>query len=291
MPGINFKSVPILDDISPDSFKHGFLHTKKPEPVILRSFSRDWPAQQLWTYDYFKRHCGDVEVPLYSEEMATSSSNYMAAQEKMRFADYLNLMQQGPTLKRMFLFNIFDHMPKLYHDFNFPDLATSFLKKYPFMFFGGETAYVDIHYDLDLSHVFLTQFQGTKKVYLFAPEYSRHLYQHPLTVSSNVDFRNPDFERYPLLQDLQGYECTLSQGDTLFIPSCFWHYVYYLEAGYSLSLRARPHALSRRLYSFIKIFNLTVMDRLLARGLSPEKWYQAKERMAQKRADKLMCDR
>tara|TARA_R110000868_G_scaffold362686_2_gene624910 strand:- start:30669 stop:31544 length:876 start_codon:yes stop_codon:yes gene_type:complete len=286
MTDLNLQSVARIDSISRDDFQNTFV--KSNTPVVMRSFSENWAAKDKWTYDYFKQHCGDVEVPLYSEAMATSDDNYLTAQDKMRFGDYLDLIQQGPSKKRMFLFNIFEHMPQLCDDFSYPDLSKRFLNKYPFMFFGGETSYVDVHYDLDLSHVFLTQFTGKKKIILFAPEYSQHLYQHPLTVSCNVDFRDPDFERYPLLNHVKGYECTLEHGDTLFIPTGYWHYVYYETSGFSLSLRSRPERLSRRLYSWLKIFNLTVADRTIAKILGAQKWYDKKEVMAQKTAIKIL---
>jgi hypothetical protein len=286
MRTLNLHAIPVRETLTAAEFQTEFVKPNKP--VVMKSYSQNWPALTKWTYDYFKQHCGDVMVPLYAEAMADKESNYMASDNKMRFADYLDLLKKGPTLQRMFLFNIFKHMPQLCQDFSYTPIINRYVTKYPFMFFGGETSYVDIHYDVDLSHVILTQFGGTKKIILFAPEYSTHLYRHPLTVSCNIDFRNPDFEKYPLLEKIQGYECTLNHGDTLFIPSGYWHYIYYETQGFSLSLRARPGSVWRRLYSGIKIFNLTVLDRLIAKYLGAKKWYDIKERMAHKRAEQLI---
>lgn len=286
MNNLQLKPVERIDSISNSEFRQEFALPCKP--VVMRNYAAHWPAMQKWTYSYFQAQSGDIEVPLFSTAMAESDNAYLTAQDKMRFADYLDLLQQGPTKKRMFLFNLLNHIPSLSNDFDYTPISDRYLKKYPFLFFGGETSYVDIHYDLDLSHVFLTQFSGTKKVILFAPEYSKHLYQHPLTVSCNIDFRHPDYQRYPLLRDIKGYECTLEHGDTLFMPSGYWHYIYYETDGFSLSLRARPERLSRRMYSWLKIFNLTVLDRSIAKTIGAEKWYAKKEALAHKNANRLL---
>lgn len=36
-----------------------------------------------------------------------------------------------------------------------------------------------------------------------------------------VDFENPDLEKFPKFKDLEGYECILSPGDVLYIPM-YW---------------------------------------------------------------------
>ena len=98
----------------------------------------------------------------------------------MLFSDYLNLIAQKPTKLRMFLFNIFKHAPELCHDFSYPDIVDHYLTRHPFMFFGGATSWVDIHMDLDFSHVFITQFHGEKKVVLFDPKYPHYYIDIPL---------------------------------------------------------------------------------------------------------------
>ena len=46
------------------------------------------------------------------------------------------------------------------------------------------------------------------------------------------------YENFPALSLTQGQEVILERGDTLFIPSGFWHHMEYLESGFSMSLRA-----------------------------------------------------
>ena len=98
---------------------------------------------------------------------------------KMKFGDYLEKITSGPCDLRLFLFNIFKHKPELRNDFGWPSFTRFYLKKVPFMFFGGGGSVVRIHQDMDWSNVFLTQLYGRKKVILFHPRYSKILYRYP----------------------------------------------------------------------------------------------------------------
>lgn len=285
MTALNLSPVEVRDQMTRTSFQEEFVKPNKP--VVMKDYSANWPAREKWDFDYFKAKHPNVMVPVYKEAFANTGTSYTSTDNKMPFGDYLDLIASEPTQYRMFLYNIFKHIPGLCEDFDYPDIVDRYLTKYPFMFFGGATSWVDVHYDLDLSHVFLTQFTGRKRIVLFAPECSDYLYRHPLTVSCNIDIGNPDFDRYPRLHDIKGYECVVEAGDTLFIPSGYWHYIYYIDGGFSLSLRSRPDQLTRRLLSGLKIFNLTVVDNSITKLLGAERWYNMKEEMAIKKAKKL----
>lgn len=286
MTQLQLESVEVRENITKEEFQHEYVQNHKP--VVLKNYSSKWPAKQKWNFNYFKAAYGHIEVPLYEEAFADSGKSYLDAQSKMKFKDYLDLIASQPTKKRMFLFNIFKHAPELCHDFDYPNLINGYLKKHPFMFFGGATSWVDAHMDLDNSHVFITQFQGEKKVILFDPKYSIPLYRHPLTVSTNVDIGNPDFKTYPLLKKVKGLECIINNGDTLFMPSGWWHYIYYTEGGFALSLRSQPQQLSRKIQGAVNIFKLICLDRMMTRLLGAPKWYGMKEKWAHKRAGKYV---
>ena len=204
---LNLSQLERRDDISPEEFYLEYFKARRP--VVFRNFSAKWPARSKWTLDYFRETYGDIQVPVYEEAFADSGAAYGSTDDRMPFREYLDLIEAGPTLKRLFLFNIFKHAPQLVNDFDFPGFARKWARRHPFMFFGGETSYVDGHFDVDMSHVFLTQFHGDKRVVLYGPEWSSYLYRHKFTVSHNVNLGKPDFERYPRLADARGYECVL----------------------------------------------------------------------------------
>ena len=192
--------------LTPEEFREQYLLPGKP--VVFKDLAAQWPATQKWTFEYLKKHYGQLNVPLFGNDFHDAGKGYMAPKIHMPFGDYLELIQAGPTELRMFLFNIFQHAPDLVKDVQIPTITDGFVKEYPFMFFGGQDAVVNLHYDIDCSSVFLTQFQTRKRVVLFAPDQSPYLYQHPFTVQSHVNVLQPDYERYPAFRKAQGWDTT-----------------------------------------------------------------------------------
>jgi hypothetical protein len=158
-----------------------------------------------------------------------------------------------------------------------------FIKDFPFMFFGGEGSKVALHYDIDLSHVFLNQFHGRKRVVLFGPEQSRNIYHHPFTVASYIDVNNPDYSQFPALKNVTGYETTLQPGETIFMPSGYWHYIEYTDGGYSMSVRANE-SYTRRAKGLWNIARHYVVDKGMNRLMGSD-WRKMKESMAKRRAE------
>jgi hypothetical protein len=184
----------------------------------------------------------------------------------------------------MFLYNIFKHAPEMTNDFSMPTITDGFLKNYPLMFFGGQGAKVDLHYDLDCAAIFITQFQSRKKIILFPPDQGDYLYQHPFTVQSEVALDNPDYNKHAALKLAQGYETMLKHGETLFIPSQTWHYMYYSEGGYSLSLR--KHNMQTRAFGVYHVFK-----HLVDKGMNSvldDRWQNIKGNLARRRAASVM---
>lgn len=267
-----------------ESFKSEYLDKQKA--VVFTDLIKDWPATSKWTIEYFKEKYGDLLVPVYSPTSSEGGKGYMNPDNKIPFREYLEMLEAGPTQYRMFLFNLLKHAPELRGDFMIPTIMDGFFDSLPFMFFGGESSYVALHYDIDLSHVFLNQLYGRKRVVLFKPEDSRKLYHHPFTVASYVDVNNPDYDKYPALRGIQGYECILHPGDTIFMPAGHWHYIEYMDGGYSISLRANE-SLTRRVAGFFNIARHYVVDRSLNRLLG-KRWKDIKENIAQRRAEELI---
>ncbi len=241
---MKLQSIERRSGLTRDEFQNHYL--KKKIPVIFTDLSADWEATTKWTFDWLKENHGDIEVPLFGADMHVPGKGYMVPKQHMKFGDYLDLIQGEPTELRMFLFNIFKEVPEMVNDFAMPTIMDGWIKSHPFMFFGGEGSVVNLHYDIDCSNVFITQFQDKRKdILLFAPDQSQLLYQQPFTVQSQVDVANPDYNKYPALKFVDGYKCTISNSETLFIPSLFWHHITYTDGGYSLSLRANDSVVTK----------------------------------------------
>jgi len=262
-----------------EAFAAEFLTPSKP--VVFTDLTQNWSAHQNWTINYFKKQYGHLMVPVVSKNHAQPGKYYLAAEKTIPFRDYLELLETGPTDLRIFLWNIFKSAPELRRDFNIPDIMDGFVNELPFMFFGGEGSSVGLHFDIDMSHVFLNQIYGRKRVILFAPDQSRNLYQLPFTVASLVDPRNPDYNRYPALANAVGYDIMLQPGESLFMPSGYWHFIEYTDGGYSISLRSFG-SVSSRMRGLANIARLYMVDKSMNRLMGP-RWKRVKEKMAERR--------
>jgi hypothetical protein len=277
--------VEIVDQISPREFRQKYLLPEKP--VVIRGLWNNFPARNKWTVEYFNRELGNIEVGVFDEGKDKADRSFKVPDLKMKFSEYLKKITSGPCDLRLFLFNIFRHKPELRNDFDWPPLTRFYLKKVPFMFFGGKGSVVRIHQDMDWSNVFLTQLYGRKLVVLFSPEYSDFLYRYPFNVHSSVDIEHPDFEKFPGLQHIEGMQCILEPGDTLFIPSGYWHHIKYLEGGYAINQRALSAHPLRWLKGFWHVVILSNVDELM-RFLFGKKWFEYKVNLANKRAVNAM---
>lgn len=261
------------------------------KPVVLRGLWKDYAASSKWTVDFFKKELGDVEVGVFDGAMQKEDRSFKQPHRSMNFRDYLDGITADKDFDvRLFLFNIFKYKPELKNDFQFPPLTRFYLKKFPFMFFGGKNSVVRLHQDMDWSNVFLTQLHGRKEVVLFHPKYARLLYRYPFSVHSSVDIEHPDYNNYPALSEVKGMHCILEPGDTLFIPSGHWHFIKYLEGGYAINQRAlNPNPL-KWLNGLWHLIVLSNIDDLM-RYLIGDKWFERKikrsKQLAQREISKL----
>jgi len=281
---MNLKPIERVSGISPEEFQERYLKTKTP--VVFTDLAADWPATEKWTWDFLKSEYGHLNVPLYGKDYHKAGKEYMTPTTTMKLGDYLDIIQNEPTELRMFLYNIFEHAPAMVDDFSMPTIMDGFLEKYKYMFFGGAGSKVALHYDIDYSCVFHTHFMTKKECILFDENQKVFLYNHPFTVQSHVDVLNPDYDSFPALRHAEGYRTILEHGETLFMPMGCWHFMHYVVGGYSLSLRANA-SLATRAKGLMNISRHFIVDKGMNR-LMGERWKHLKEKIAYKRAEKVL---
>jgi len=278
---LTIKPVDKRANLNRESFANEYLSPQKP--VVFTDLTKNWTGLSKWTTDFFKNQYGHLQVPVTTPNYSKPGKGYMEPDMTMSFKDYLDLMEKGPIPYRIFLWNLFKHAPELINDFSIPNIMDGFINDFPFMFFGGEGSVTAMHYDIDLSHVFLNQLHGRKRVVLFSHDQSVNLYHLPYTVASYVDINNPDYEKYPALSKVTGYETILYPGESIFIPSGYWHYIEYLDGGFSIALRANE-SMVRRAKGAINIARHYIVDKGMNKLLGT-KWNEMKVNIAHKRAD------
>ncbi|RDC55986.1 cupin-like domain-containing protein [Pedobacter chinensis] len=280
---MTLEPIPYLQGLDIADFKKNYVQRKRP--VILCDFISQSSAFKNWNYDYFRKEAGNKIVAVHGSEDAHPDYVTSPPERQMLFSDYLDLIEREPSELRLFLFNLLVYRPKLRKALKIIPPMKGFLTNFPLLFFGGKGASVRYHYDIDMSHVFLSQFEGEKRIFLFANDQSDLLYKFPFNFHGPVDLRKPDYEKYPALKLLKGWECVLKPGETLYIPSGYWHYIQYLSQGYSVSNRALSASLTDKLKGFRNILIIRRIDNLLRR-LFGQKWFNYKLKRAKRNAER-----
>jgi hypothetical protein len=286
--GIKYTPIDVVENISKEDFEKNYL--KKRRPLVIKGMSKEWPAYEKWNLDYMKEAVGDKTVPLYDSGKADPSKPINAPTTEMKFSDYVELIKTTPTDLRIFFFDPIKHAPSLLNDYIPPKkLMGGFLDKFPSMFFGGKGSITFLHYDIDLPHIWHTHFGGRKHVLLFEYKWKYRLYKLPIATYALEDFdiSNPDFEKFPALNGIEGIECFLEHGDTLFMPTGYWHWMKYLDGSFSISLRAWDKSWVRKVNS---LFNLTIQRKFddFMKKTFKQKYMLWKEGLAVKNANKAL---
>jgi len=283
------RPIDTVESISPADFKKNYLDKRRP--LIIKGLTKNWPAREKWTAEYLKEVVGNKVVPLYDNSKADPSKPINSSAAEMPFDEYIDLIKSQPTELRIFFFNIFKQAPQLLEDIVLPkDLMGGFIESMPAMFFGGSNSVTFLHYDIDLPHIFHTHFGGRKHVILFENKWKRRLYCIPNATYAleDYDVANPDITKFPALDGVEGTEAFLEHGDTLFMPTGYWHWMKYLDGSFSLSLRAWDASPIRKAAS---LYNLAVkggLDSLLKMTFKAN-YAKRREKLAVKRADRALA--
>ena len=238
--GLQLSEIERVKTISKEDFFKNYV--RKQKPVVVEQLTADWPAYEKWKLGYIKAVAGDKNVPLYDDRPVSHKDKFNEAHAEMKMSDYIDLLEREPTNYRIFLYNLMKEVPVLKNDFKWPDIGLKLVKQLPMLFFGGRNSRVFMHFDIDYSNILHFHFHGVKRCVIFAPDQTPYLYKipHALISREDIDFDNPDFDKWPALKNAQGYVTTLNHGEMLYMPEGYWHYMKYVTPGFSMSLRAFP---------------------------------------------------
>jgi len=273
--------------ISKSEFVKNYYETQKP--VLIKGLAKQWASFDKWNLDYIYDKVGDQEVGLYDNKPADPNKATNKPVKFMKFREYIRLIKSQPSDLRIFFFIITDKLPAILNNFTYPDLGLKYFKRIPTLFFGGSESRVLMHYDVDLSDLLHFQFEGKKRVLLFDNTQSPYLYQVPLSVHTvyDIDYENPNYEKFPALRYAKGYEIIMEHGDALFMPSGYWHFNRYLEAGFSMSLRSLPNTAGKFLNMMNHVFVMRYADKLM-RKILKSKWVDYKQKSAYKKSERAL---
>ncbi|UJH89947.1 cupin-like domain-containing protein [Antarcticibacterium sp. 1MA-6-2] len=271
--------IPREKKLSKADFLEKYYRPQKP--VVIEELIENWPAYQKWTLDYIKEVAGEKIVPLYDDRPISSKYKFNEPHLKMKMAEYIDLLRSKPTKYRIFLYHLLKEVPRLQQDFKYPKMGMRFIKQLPMLFFGGENSKVFMHYDIDFANIFHFHFHGKKQCILFAPSQTRYLYKvpHALISRQDIDFNEPDYDKFPALKKAEGYITELKHGETLYMPEGYWHQMTYLTPGFSMSLRGAPRNLAHLSKAVYNLAFMRYFDNYM-RKWRGQKWIDYKNEQA-----------
>ncbi|MFA5620073.1 MAG: cupin-like domain-containing protein [Weeksellaceae bacterium] len=283
----DFTKVERVREISAKDFQKNYVRPQKP--VVVERITEDWPAYRKWNFDYIKQVAGDKVVPLYDNSPVDYSKKVNEPVAKMKMKEYVDVLQEGPTDLRIFLYNLLKEVPTLQEDYQYPDLGLKLFKSMPMLFFGGEGANVFMHYDIDLANILHFHFAGKKQCIIVPPEQTKYMYKIPYSVicREDIDFDKPDFDKWPALKKIKPMVAELGHGEMLYMPEGWWHYMKYITPGFSMSLRSLAHKPKHFSEAVLNIFIIRNFDNLM-RKIKGKSWIEWKDEQAVIRTNKLI---
>lgn len=224
--------------LSRDEFYQRYYLLNKP--VVITGMLDDWPAMSKWNFDYFKETVGDREVQV--QHGRSKDANYEINTEQhrktMTLRAYLQLIESSgvtndfymtannTSSNRAALTELWQDIGRIpeYLDPNSPDDG--------FLWIGPTGTRTPFHHDL--TNNFMAQVIGRKRVKLIPACELPYMYNH-YHCYTPVDGFDIDYEKFPLLRNVQILDCELNAGEILFLPVGCWHCVEGLEASVTVS--------------------------------------------------------
>ncbi len=245
-------SVDRRSNLSYDEFVREYASVGKP--VILTNVVKNWEASTKWTMDFFRSEYGSAVGQVLDCATLTESP--------MTIADYLSYMNLKERDKLLCLERLLiQDYPQLRDDYKvpvyFPDLydriPEKLRKKYNLepghILIGHKNTSIGLHCDSHHMNAWIAVISGKKQVILFSPDQQGFLYS-----DKQVDAFNPDLERFPLYKNAKPVECTLNQGEIIYIPPDWSHHVKNIEDSITLQHNSVDHWNSELVFqSFVEM--------------------------------------
>ena len=209
-------------------FEREYLYANKP--VIIEDATQGWRALEHWSPEWLKQRYNSL--PVVVDEVT------------YRFGDFIDRMmspkdgEPTPYLRNQSIGNIFPELmadiqpspycfwPNWLHGRYVPEQLDDFMKVLTTLelFIGGRgSKFPSLHIDSAHTHAFLNQVYGSKDLILYAPSQSDLVYSNHKGISMIDNIDAPDLDKFPLFAEAVPIRVTIKAGDTILIPSGWWH--------------------------------------------------------------------
>lgn len=202
------------------------------KPVILTDISNKWKASKKFSLEYFQDNFGARKVKI--------AGKYYKLSE---FIELLKNSTKETPAPYPCILDVHKDFPELEPEIEprptitkpdragNPLLPSILIKGISYLadievFLGGPGGKFPIlHYDLLGVNTFVNQLYGEKEFTFFTPDQQKYLYpkEESPNLSAIENHHNPDLTKYPLFANTTPTNVIISAGESLFIPSGWYH--------------------------------------------------------------------
>ena len=217
-------------------------YVKNSIPVVLKD-KPNWSAFEKFTPEFFKTNYGHltrtVNGKTYSLNEIIDLCQASTPEKLSPYPNIFNMRVDFPEL-----------IPHVQPELEYGKKNRLFSKLLPHLFlkrienqhqlfFGGNgNSFPNVHIDEFWVHTQLTQIIGKKEFILFAPDQSQYMYPDKESGrrSQVKNIHQPDLENFPLFKNAKALRVIVNPGESIFIPSGWWHTTYIHDFNLSFSL-------------------------------------------------------
>jgi hypothetical protein len=231
--------VPAIEYVPTPSIERFNVYRRRSIPVVIAGLSDDWPARSTWSLAQLRRRFGDRRISVIATRDGCLRTDVKTgvAFEAMRFGDYIDVLERGERPEYYLVEPGYGWIPELSEDVRIPEYCRDAPWRNTRFWLSASGTSAPLHRDLAENLFF--QVVGRKRFYLYPPSLSPWLYSNPLRSAlpnySRFDPETPDYDRFPLTRKIRPIEVILEPGDTLYLPSRWWHHTRSLELSASFN--------------------------------------------------------
>lgn len=227
--------------------------------AIFRGITKDWNSTKKWNKEFFRNEYGNTQINLIDNKGLVDPE----VENKFKETNFKEYFEEAETDKSRYLrfSRILDHNPEL-----LKDLDMDWLRQFnngkkdggTYMFIGEGGTKTPMHNAI--AHTLFIQVKGDKKWTIYLPNERFFLDAKAERFPYFRSDANPnqiDAPEFPLFKYAQRYEFVIHEGDVLWLPSFFWHYVENLSSNIGVAYK-----FTRTLDSFKNSKLLTILTYL-----------------------------
>lgn len=214
------------------------------KPVLVTDLADDWPAMQTWSLDHLVKHYGDCAFTVAQDD----DKNVL-----MRLKDYVSYMSLQHDEDPLYIFDskfgeiatglMQDYkVPAIFKEDLFNVLDDSERPPFKWLVMGPARSGASWHVDPALTSAWNTLLQGRKRWALYPPgRVPPSVVVHADEEDGDVDVDCPSslqwwLDVYPVLEDEdKPLECVQVPGETIFVPSGWWHCVLNIDSSVAVT--------------------------------------------------------